>query len=69
LRYTEPIAPGTMNKQQYEEAIVDIVNFMAYIAEPAKLERIRLGIKVLIFLSILFVFAYWAKREFWRDVH
>ena len=69
VRYTEQEQPGSMNRADYERAIVDIVNFMAYIAEPAKLERIRLGIKVLLFLAILFVFAYWAKREFWKDVH
>lgn len=69
LRYVEPEHPGTMTRRDYERSIVDIVNFLAYIAEPAKLERIRLGIKVLIFLAILFVFAYWTKRAFWKDVH
>ena len=69
VRYVEPEQPGTMSRGDYDRAVTDIVNFMAYIAEPAKLERIRLGIKVLIFLAILFVFAYWAKREFWKDVH
>ena len=69
LRYVEPESPGTMTKEQYETAVVDLVNFMDYMAEPAKNERIQLGIKVLIFLSILFVFAYWAKREYWKDVH
>ncbi len=69
LRYVEPERAGTMSKEQYETAVVDLVNFMEYMAEPAKNERIQLGIKVLIFLSILFVFAYWAKREYWKDVH
>jgi len=24
---------------------------------------------VLIFLGVLFVFAYWLKREYWKEVH
>jgi ubiquinol-cytochrome c reductase cytochrome c1 subunit len=37
--------------------------------EPNKGERIQVGIKVLIFLSLLFSLAYWTKREYWKDVH
>ena len=42
---------------------------MAYVAEPAKHTRQQLGLVVLIFLGVLFVFAYWLKREYWKDVH
>ncbi|HIB85577.1 MAG TPA: cytochrome c1, partial [Chromatiaceae bacterium] len=28
-----------------------------------------LGVKVLLFLAIFFVFAYMLKREYWRDIH
>ena len=42
---------------------------MDYMAEPARNERIALGIVVLLFLGVLFVFAYWLKREYWKDVH
>ena len=37
--------------------------------EPAKNKRISLGIIVLLFLGVLFIFAYWLKREYWKDVH
>ena len=33
------------------------------------LERYRLGVKVLLFLVILFVFAFLLNREYWKDVH
>jgi ubiquinol-cytochrome c reductase cytochrome c1 subunit len=69
LRVVEPDQPGTLSPQEYDTAVVDIVNYLDYIAEPAKGERIQVGIKVLIFLAILFVFAYWTKREYWKDVH
>lgn len=69
LRVVEPDKPGTLSPQDYDNAVLDIVNYLEYIAEPAKGERIQVGIKVLIFLAILFVFAYWTKREYWKDVH
>ena len=42
---------------------------MVYLAEPVQNERKSLGIKVLIFLVIFFVFAYLLKKEYWKDVH
>jgi len=62
-------APGAMSPAEYRNAIADLVNFMAYVAEPSRLARTRLGLVVLIFLGVLFVFAYWLKREYWKDVH
>jgi len=64
-----PDVPGTMSPAEYRRAIGDLVNFMAYVAEPAKVQRTRLGLVVLMFLGVLFVLAYWLKREYWKDVH
>jgi ubiquinol-cytochrome c reductase cytochrome c1 subunit len=38
-------------------------------AEPVRNKRIHLGIIVLMFLGVLFFFAYWMKREYWKDLH
>ena len=69
VRVVEPDKPGTVTPQEYEQAVVDLVNYLDYMAEPNKLERIQVGIKVLIFLAALFTLAYWTKREYWKDVH
>jgi ubiquinol-cytochrome c reductase cytochrome c1 subunit len=69
LRIVERDQPGTLSQQDFDNAVADIVNYLDYMAEPAKGERIQLGIKVLIFLALLFLFAYWTKREYWKDVH
>ena len=69
VRVVEPDKPGTLTPQEYDQAVVDIVNYLDYMGEPNKLERIQVGIKVLIFLAALFTLAYWTKREFWKDVH
>ena len=64
-----PDVPGTMTRVQYETFVADLVNYMDYMAEPIKNRRIHLGIVVLLFLGVLFVFAYALKREYWKDLH
>jgi ubiquinol-cytochrome c reductase cytochrome c1 subunit len=61
--------PGALEPVEYDRLVADLVNFLVYVGEPAKRERIELGIYVLMFLGVLFVLAYLLKREYWRDVH
>lgn len=63
------VEPGKLTLEEYDAAIYDLVNFLEYVAEPMQLERKRLGIYVLLFLAILFVFAWLLNREYWKDVH
>jgi ubiquinol-cytochrome c reductase cytochrome c1 subunit len=37
--------------------------------EPVKLERQRIGVKVLLYLLVFLVIAYLLKKEYWKDVH
>ena len=39
------------------------------LARHAKAKRINVGLVALMFLAVLFLFAYWLKREYWKDVH
>jgi ubiquinol-cytochrome c reductase cytochrome c1 subunit len=61
--------PGTLSPAQYREMVADLVNFLAYMGEPTKNKRVSLGLIVLLYLCVLFGFAYWMKREYWKDVH
>ena len=61
--------PGSMTAAQYDAAMRDLTNFMVYLGEPAKLVRYRIGVYVLVFLTIFFVLAYLLKKEYWKDVH
>ena len=61
--------PGTMTPAEYDRLVADLVNFLAYMGEPARQTRERLGIYVLLFLGVLFVLAYALKKEYWKDVH
>jgi ubiquinol-cytochrome c reductase cytochrome c1 subunit len=61
--------PGSMSPVEYRAFVADLVNYLDYMGEPARNKRISLGIVVLMFLGVLFIFAYWLKREYWKDVH
>ncbi|NIA02856.1 MAG: cytochrome c1 [Planctomycetia bacterium] len=65
----EMVKPGSMNEEEFDAAARDLTNFMVYLAEPAQMVRYKLGVYVLIFLAIFFVFAYLLKKEYWKDVH
>jgi len=65
----ELVEPGLLSPNEYDRAVRDLVNFLDYMGEPAKHERRALGIKVIMFLLLLLVFAYLMKRDYWKDVH
>ena len=60
---------GRMTPEQYEETVRDLVTFLDYLSEPAKLKRKNLGIWVMLFLLLFAGVAYALKVEYWRDVH
>ena len=62
-------SPGSMSADEYRAFVADLVNFLEFIAEPARNERINAGIAVLIFLGVLFTLAYALKRNYWKDIH
>ncbi len=65
----EQIQAGTLSHVEYDMFIADLTNFMVYLAEPVQVERRSMGWKVLLFLVVLFGFAYALKKEYWKDVH
>lgn len=63
------VEKGKLNPEQYDAAVLDIVNFLTYLGEPSKLKRLALGKWVLLFLAVFFVLMYLLKREYWKDIH
>lgn len=61
--------PGKLSPEAYEKFTGDLVNFMAYAAEPGRAERLSMGPKVLLYLLVLTLLCYMLKKEFWKDVH
>jgi cytochrome c1 len=60
---------GQMTPAEYDKAMYDLVNFMFYTSEPARIQREWLGVPVLLFLIVLGCFTYLLNREYWKDVH
>jgi ubiquinol-cytochrome c reductase cytochrome c1 subunit len=65
----EQVSPGKLSPEQFDQVAYDITNFLSYTAEPIQLERRALGLKVIGFLILFFLFAFMLKREIWKDVH
>ena len=61
--------PGLMKPVEYDQLVADLVNYMTYMSEPARHDRVRIGLYALIVLSVLIGLAYALKKEFWKDVH
>ena len=59
---------GSMTSDEFDNTMRDLVNFLAYAAEPYKAEQHQIGLWVLGFLVILLVLMYLLKREYWKDV-
>jgi ubiquinol-cytochrome c reductase cytochrome c1 subunit len=64
----ELVAPGSMSPAEFDQVARDITAFLSWAAEPMQLERQRLGIMVLLFLLVLFIFSYLYYKELWKDV-
>ncbi len=60
--------PAPYQGEDYEDTVRDLVNFMAYLAEPAQLKRRAVGAWTITYLLALLVIMYLLKREYWRDV-
>jgi ubiquinol-cytochrome c reductase cytochrome c1 subunit len=61
--------PGVQTPEEFEESVRDLVTFLEYLGEPAKLKRKNTGVWVLLFLALFALIAYALKAEYWRDVH
>ncbi len=64
----EEITPGTMSKDQYNEAVADLVAYLQWMSEPVQTSRVRLGVWVMLFLGVFIVIAWRLNASFWKDI-
>ena len=62
------VAPGKMNPSEYDNAVADLTAFLSWAAEPVAQTRKQIGVWVLLFLGIFFVFAWRLNAAYWRDI-
>lgn len=64
----EMLSAGSMDSEDYDDFVRDTVNFLAYISEPVRSDRRKLGVWVLMFLIFFYVLASMLKKQIWKDV-
>ena len=64
----EQVTTGNLDAEDYDEFVRDTVNFLAYIAEPVRAERRKLGTWVIIYLLVFLIIARMLKKQIWKDV-
>ncbi len=69
LDHLELVENGQMTPEEYDKAMLDLVNFLVYLSEPAQLQRKQIGFWVILFLLIFIAVSYVLKKEYWKDVH
>jgi ubiquinol-cytochrome c reductase cytochrome c1 subunit len=62
------VKPGTLTPLQYDQAVSDLVSYLTWMGEPAQSQRVRIGVWVLIFLSIFTIIAWRLNAAFWKDI-
>jgi ubiquinol-cytochrome c reductase cytochrome c1 subunit len=60
---------GLQTPEEYETTVRELVTFLDYVGEPAKLKRKSIGVWVMLFLAVFALLAYLLKAEYWRDIH
>ena len=60
---------GLLSAEEYDAAVYDLVNFLDYTGEPYRLDRQRIGVYVILFLLVLYVFTWLLGREYQKEVH
>jgi ubiquinol-cytochrome c reductase cytochrome c1 subunit len=64
----EQVTPGTMTPAEYDGAVADLVAYLDWMAEPAQNTRKKLGVVVLLFLSLFTFLAWRLNASYWKDV-
>jgi len=65
----EQVSEGSLDAEDYDLFVRDTVNFLAYIAEPVRGERRKIGTWVIMYLLVFLIIAYMLKKQIWKDVH
>jgi ubiquinol-cytochrome c reductase cytochrome c1 subunit len=64
----QQLSPGKLDERGYDEAVGDLVAFLQWMGEPAQEKRVRIGVWVLLFLSVLTIFTWRLNASYWKDV-
>lgn len=64
----ELVKAGLQTPAEYDKTVADLTNFLAYLSDPVKAKRHKIGMYVMLFLFLLLGLTYFLKKEYWKDV-
>ncbi len=64
----QPLIDSNNHNFELKEIVADLVNFLAYTAEPTRGRRRSLGVKVCVFLLFFSCLVYFLKKRIWRNI-
>jgi ubiquinol-cytochrome c reductase cytochrome c1 subunit len=64
----EQVTPGKMNAAEFDTATADLVAYLEWMAEPAQGTRKKLGVWVILFMSVFALLAWRLNASFWKEV-
>jgi len=64
----ETVKTGTMSASTYDQNVGDLVAYLQWMAEPEQNSRVRIGVWVMLFLSVFTVIAWRLNAAFWKDI-
>jgi len=64
----EQLSPGKMTPGQYDQAVGDLVSYLQWMAEPSQNTRVRVGVWVLLFLSVMTFVTWRLNAAFWKNI-
>lgn len=68
LKGWETVKPGVWTASEFDQNMGDLVAYLQWMAEPGQNNRVRIGIWVLLFLSVFMVVAWRLNAAFWKDI-
>lgn len=64
----QQVTPGSMSQMEFDTATADLVSYLEWMAEPAQGTRKRLGVWVLLFLSVFSLLCWRLSASYWKDI-
>lgn len=59
---------GTMDQVAFDDMVGDLVAYISFMSDPTAQTRTRLGVWVLLFLALMFVFVWRLNAAYWKDI-
>ncbi|MFP5394364.1 MAG: cytochrome c1, partial [Gammaproteobacteria bacterium] len=64
----QQVTPGQLSSADFDAATADLVAYLEWMAEPAQGTRKRLGVWVVLFMTLFAILAWCLSASFWKAV-